>query len=403
MNKIFAIYRKEMMEVLRDRKTLVFMIVLPTIVLPVLFNALYGFIEKKNAEARTEILKVAILNGDLLPHLAERFEESERFQVVAGMSDVGDFKTAIQQGDLKVGLVFPPDAPDLLACKLQLKIETYYNNALLTSRAVQRTQTVIDAYNDDVRKARLGELGLTSSLERDAVVDPVVLKKLGIAEEREIWGERVGGMLPYLFIAFCFLGALYPAIDIAAGEKERGTLETLLLTPVRRSSLVLGKFLVVFTSGMTSSILCVISMAVWVGLKGKNAAGELARMMGAMQPVDFVMMGVILVPMAAVFACILLSLSIYAKNFKEAQSYIAPMQLLCILPAVIAMLPGVELNWKWAMVPVTNIALAIKELVKGTMDFGIVAMIFASTSVVALAALAFCVRWFQREEVLFRN
>jgi sodium transport system permease protein len=131
--------------------------------------------------------------------------------------------------------------------------------------------------------------------------------------------------------------------------------------------------------------------------------GDLAVMVRAFSVLDLAMVALMLVPTAAIFAAILLSLSIYAKSYKEASGMISPLMMLVIVPIVLAMLPGVELNWFWSMVPLTNVSLAMKELVKGTMDYRMFAAILLSTSVIAIALLAWCRWWFKREEVLFRN
>ena len=115
------------------------------------------------------------------------------------------------------------------------------------------------------------------------------------------------------------------------------------------------------------------------------------------------MVALMLVPTAAMFASILLSISVYAKSYKEASGLISPLMIVTILPTLAALLPGVEMNWKWAMVPLTNVSLAMKELVKGTMDYSMLSVIMLSTTVTAGALLMLCRWWFNREEVLFRN
>ena len=402
MNKILTIFFKEFKEVLRDRKTVIFVIVLPTLVMPVLFQFLFKFMEKQERKARSEKLTIAMIGGEKAPNLEAMFRDNEGYEIVAGDWDAEAFIPAIKEGKIKAGLVFPEDADQIIADEQQLDITIYYNNASMTSRIIPRTREVIDAYNESVQKERMVALGL-GGMQRNSLIEPVTLKRLGIADDREIWGERIGGILPYLFIAFCFLGALFPAIDIGAGEKERGTLETLLLTPVPRFYLVFGKFLVVFCSGLIAAFLCVISMGVSVAFGGEAANKALGNILTSIGPIDFFAMCLILLPMAAVFGSVLLSISIYAKSFKEAQSYAGPLQFLFILPAFIALLPGVELTWSWALVPITNISLAIKEIVKGTIDYGMLFLIFGSTTVFALLALLFCVKWFDREHVLFRN
>ncbi len=402
MKKILTIYIKELREVLRDRRTLILMIVLPTVLMPLLFHLVFNFMQKQEKEANEEKIKIAVINTEILPGLGELFSNSDGFEVLPGYQE-DQIKEALKKEEIKLALVLPKDGAELVTNNYQIEVKAYYDNADATSRVIRRAQKIFDAYNEEAQKKALMGLGVSSALKRKGVVEPVTLVKTGIADKREMVGEQVGGLLPYFFIIFCFVGALYPAIDITAGEKERGTLETLLLTPVPRSYLVIGKFLVVFTSGVTAAILCLASMGTWLHFMAEGFSDEIGDIMSSISPGDLFLIAFMLIPLAAIFASLLLTISIYAKNFKEAQSYVTPLNFVIILPAVIAMLPGVELNWGWAMVPVTNIALAIKELVKGTVDYTMLGVIFLSTSLFAGIAFAFCVSWFKREQVLFRN
>jgi len=160
---------------------------------------------------------------------------------------------------------------------------------------------------------------------------------------------------------------------------------------------------VIFTTGFTAAILSLLSLGVWIAIKGKEVTGILGEVLGSVGVSDLLLIAAMLVPIAAMFAAVLLSISIYAKSFKEAQSYATPFNFLVIIPAFVGLLPGVELNWTFAMIPIANISLAIKELVKGTIDYSMLIVIFASTTVIAAALLAFCTKWFERESVLFRE
>jgi sodium transport system permease protein len=235
------------------------------------------------------------------------------------------------------------------------------------------------------------------------LLEPIVLEKINTADSRENWGEKIGGMLPYLLFILCLQGAMAPATDIGAGEKERGTLETLLISPIERNKIVLGKFLTIGFAGTMTALITVASMALWgIVLSQGMALKFVADFMGQIGIIDFVLIFLMLVPVVSIFAAVLLSISIYAKSFKEAQSYMVPLVFLVIVPVVMALMPGVELKGGWAWVPLTNVALAMKELVKGTMDYFQLIAIFGSTMVIAGAALAFCVYWFKQEKVLFR-
>jgi len=399
---ILTIYLKEMKEVLRDRKTLIFMVALPTLVVPVLMNIMIGFIVRAEKKAQTETLTFAIFGAEHLPDLANAFSEEKGFEKV-DIPTQEAIASAIEENQIKFGLVIPHTTREQLERDEQVAVQFYYNNASATSKVKNRAGKVIREFSEKYRSERLAGLGLDTPQEQEHLLNPLTIEEHNTADLREVLGERVGGMLPYLFIIFCFMGAMYPAIDLGAGEKERGTLETLLLAPIRRYQIVLGKFFVIFTTGVTAALLSLTSLGFMLATKGQEITGELGEVIASVSVVDLVLIAAMLIPTAAMFAAVLLSVSIYAKSFKEASAYCGPLNFLAIVPAFIAMLPIVKLDWYWAMVPITNISLAIKELIKGTMNYEMFIAILGSSVVIAGAFLFFCTRWFEREAVLFRK
>jgi len=399
---ILTIYLKEIKEVLRDRRTLVFMLVMPTVLVPLLMNLLIGFMAKAEKKAQTEILTYAIFGAENLPELTEEFTEETGSRKVT-VSTHEQIASAIEQNEIKFALVIPEKAREQLENGQQVSVRLYYNNASVTSRVRNRAGNVIEQVGNRLRANRLASLGLESPEKQENLINPITIEEKGTANMREILGERMGGILPYMFIIFCLMGSMYPAIDLGAGEKERGTLETLLLAPIRRYQIVLGKFFVVFTTGVTAALLSITSIGIMLAVKVQEISGELHDVFASISVVDLVLIAAMLIPTAAIFASLLLSISIYAKSFKEASSYCGPLNFLAIIPAFIAMLPVVKLDWYWAMVPITNISLAIKELIKGTMNYNILFAILGSSVVIAGALLLFCTKWFEREAVLFRE
>jgi sodium transport system permease protein len=211
-------------------------------------------------------------------------------------------------------------------------------------------------------------------------------------------------LLPYMILVFAFLGALYPAIDLGAGEKERGTLETLLVAPISRIALVVGKFLVVLAAAVISALLSTASLAasMQLGFLEDLATSSSTFSFNFIEAVVALLM---VIPVACIFAALLLALSIFAKSFKEGQSYAAPLQMVLILPAMVAFLPGVKLDWGMASIPIINVTLALKEIFNGNLDqhWHHIGLIFLSTTVFATALLWFSTWWFRREQVLFRT
>jgi sodium transport system permease protein len=222
--------------------------------------------------------------------------------------------------------------------------------------------------------------------------------------------------VPYIIIILCLTGAMYPAIDLTAGEKERGTMETILCSPIGRLDLVLGKFLLVLTAALSTVVFAIVSM----GLSFVAGGMFLGKMMGSggmpnaagaasgglpftIDPMGVVTVFALVIPVSVFFAGLLLAVALFAKSYKEAQSYVSPLILVAIVPSVLGLLPGFELNSTLALVPVLNICLVSKEILSGVYNGTHIAIVFGSMCAYAAASLAFCVTMFKRESVLFRG
>lgn len=398
---MWTVYLKEMLELLRDRKTFIFTVLVPIVAMPLIFAG-FGYLTSSMFK-RSEVAKLpyAVFGKTNAPALAARFASEPSFREVA-LADEHQIKAAIDDDRIKFALVIPDGFDQTLAAHRQAGVVLHYNNAVAVDITKKRVSTIIDDHNAALREEALSAMRMNKA-ELRYVLNPIRLEEISTAGNRERVGAVVGGFLPYILLMVCLMAAMYPAIDLGAGEKERGTLETLLLAPIPRTSLVLAKFLVLFTVGLCSALLMVASLGLLMTLVGNQAEGAMAQMVRSVGAGDLAMVALMLVPTAAIFASTLLAISIYAKSYKEAAGMISPLMMLVIVPIVVAMLPGVELNWFWSMVPLTNVSLAMKELVKGTMDYRMFAAILLSTTLIAGALLAWCRWWFTREEVLFRN
>lgn len=404
---MWNVYLKELLELLRDRKTLIFTVLLPTLIMPAIFIGIAWFSATMHQRETVRDLSFEVLNGEQAPAIARALEQAENMQQKRVL-DGREPPEAIRAGDLDFVLEVPENYTELTASLEPIALRLHFNAASATSRVYPRVEAALSEAGQNLREQRLERVGLSSD-EASGLIEPLVIQRESTADARESIGEQVGGFLPYLLILICLSGAIYPALDLGVGEKERGTLETLLLTPVPRSMLVLAKFLVLFTTSLLAVFLTLASMGLFmaVGFRILEARGMdlsfIMEVLGSIGIVELATMLMMLVPTAATFASLLLLISFYARNYKEAQNYLSPLTIVAFVPILISLLPGVSLNWKWAMVPLTNVALAIKELVKGTMDYGMIAVIFASSALIAGAMLALTIAAFQRESVLFRT
>jgi sodium transport system permease protein len=238
-------------------------------------------------------------------------------------------------------------------------------------------------------------------------VKPFEWKTENVAPPEKVGGNVIGGIIPYMFLLLSFTGAMYPAMDLTAGEKERGTMETILCSPVSVLTASLGT---VCCSLISMTLTFMIGGAVMANMspagaavRAAGAASGTSSMLPSIDPLGMLAVLGMVLPMAVFFAAILLTISLFAKSFKEAQSYVSPLIILIVMPAVVGMLPGVELNARLALVPILNVSLVSKELVSGVWQWNYLALIFGSSCVYAAVALGLAVKMFNREDVIFRT
>ncbi|HFB65567.1 MAG TPA: ABC transporter permease [Aeromonadales bacterium] len=399
---MWLIYKKELLELVRDRKTLIFTIILPTIILPLIMGGMFYFMNKLEQKNKTEILKYAVIGENNAPELIKQLKNAEGFSYQKDL-DLSDIPELIREKKVKFVISIPADFTNNIMQLKQATLTLHYNAAKSGSKVKTRLLKVLDSYNKSLQQQQMNNVSIDEKT-LEALIKPVKLETKSIAENREKFGEIFGGMAAYMLLIITLSGAIYPALDLGVGEKERQTLETLLLNPVPRWNLVMAKFLVIFTTGFLAVFLSLLSVLVWTVIAGQAFAVEkIAEILNVVGIGSILTMMLMLIPTSAIFAAILLAISIYARNFKEAQNYISPLMMLIIIPVIVAILPGVELTWNTAMIPLTNIALAMKEILKGTMDYSMLAAIFGSTSVLAGGTIWFCSRWFSKETVLFRS
>ncbi|MFT6732478.1 MAG: sodium transport system permease protein [Polaribacter sp.] len=410
---MLKVYLKELLELTRDKKTLIFTILLPILVIPVIMIGFGALSAKIANKAVNENLNYTVIGQSYYPELSKALADNSTL-VFKTLDKNVTAEQAIKNETIRFAIIIPDDTPFKLTQALTAEIEILYNDSSTTSRIIfRRVESSLETLEDDLANKRISALGLSQE-QGEGLIEPIKLIKNSTANKRESIGEKIGGFLPYILILLALSGAMYPAIDLGVGEKERGTLETLLLTPIPRFQIVFAKFLVIFTTSFLAVFLSLLSFALIItvfgpmmfasmGNDGNEAMTEVLNSFATISILDILLMFLMLVPTAAIFASLLLSVSIYARTFKEAQTYMSPLMMISFLPVVLAILPGVKLDWVWASVPLTNVALAIKEIFKGTIDYNMLFVIFGSTTLVAGALLYLCSWWFQREQVLFRN
>ncbi|MCK4656936.1 MAG: ABC transporter permease, partial [candidate division Zixibacteria bacterium] len=340
-----TIFKKEMTDTLRDRRTLIFMLAVPIAAIPLLLivisNLMTGQIEKEME--RTSM--VLVQGMEFLPDdLRGDLNGAESFTIEPDAnSDLNDMIERVKSGEVDALMVVPRSFDKAIALESPTEIEIFYDEAEIRSGfAVDRLDSILASFRKATISARLQQHEISED-----VIKPFDITSRNVASMKKVAGETLGAMLPYLISIMCFMGAMYPAIDLAAGEKERGTLETLLVSPASRGEFVVGKYLVILSTGTVAALLSMVSLT----FSPNYMASGIMKFTGEILSIDFDLATVILVfmivlPLAGIFSAILLSVSIFARSFKEAQSYITALNMFIILPAFVSLLPGGELDYK---------------------------------------------------------
>ena len=397
--RILTVYFKELKDSLRDRRTVISMIVVPTLIMPVLIFGLGKVASVVFNKAKSEVARIMVLGAEGSPEIVAALAKSERLQIVPLAEN---WKALIAEKKIRAVVSIPENylsgADDSEAVMMYS-----YEGELKSRLAVREIEKQLTELRESMVQSDLEQRGLPASL-----IEPFTIAWENVAPPEKVGGNKLGGLVPYIIIILCFTGAMYPAMDLTAGEKERGTMETLLCSPVARVNIVLGKFLMVLTGSLASVLLALLSMGLSFYVMGNvmdDSAAAAKAAPGMMPPIDpFGVLGVLalVLPVAVLFSAVIFTVALFAKSFKEAQSYVSPMIFVVLMPAMVGILPGIELNAKLALVPILNLSLVCKEMLSGVWHWGYIGIIFGSTCVYAGVALGLAVQMFKRESVIFR-
>lgn len=389
---------KELTDMIRDRRTMFMMVVMPLVVIPLLAITAIKLTQSQIEKAKDKELRVAVIGETAAPELFKRLSKEENFFLVT-MTNADSARAMTAEQTLDGVVIIPQDFSEFVEGDKQATIRLIFKSSESLNAARRRIEAIIDQYDREIVNERIGRLQLDETL-----FDAIAIEREDVASTEEKFAENAGGFLPYIFIIFGFMGSIYPALDLGAGEKERGTLETILSSPASRFDIVMGKFLVVVLFSIATAFLAMLGVLIMVyqflPTIETNITQTVMDMLGPRR--IFIIMSMVL-PVSAFFAAVALAISIFAKSFKEAQSMMAPLNIIIILPAMIGMLPGFKLSAVTAAIPILNLSLATKAILGGSADPILIAEVYLSLFFLAGVSIYGCAKWFNREETLFRS
>ena len=443
MSRISAVYCKELLDILRDRRTLIAMVIVPVVLYPMLMLLSFQATETQIGRISQEPYTVAVPDEQTRAWLLRAMGTVGAYQAAATQAAPPAPPAAVQM--LSRDRPPPPGAADPVVVWPTVVIDPDVEAAVRGKREVELTapdgqttpQTVLvglslvepadhppfqPRFFFDPRNARseLAMNRLLDVLRRYGEICAEQIRERLIAQGVEPWKlatlsapvspERtpvaqapvLAHIVPIVLVLMTITGAIYPAIDLTAGERERGTLQTLMVCPVPTIELITGKFLVVATVALITALLNVASLGVSIQVSG--VAGQLGRAGGLPSLWRLGMVVVMMVPFAVLSAAMLMAVCSFARTFREAQNYVMPLIIAVLIPAMLAALPGVVLRAHLAVVPVANMVLLTRDLLMADAPNRLaIVLVLGSTTLYAAAAVALAARLFGSESVVFTD
>jgi len=389
MNPIFWVFRKEAREMLRDKRTRSAALFGP-IFLMIFFVCGMGSVIGSVAKPQSQTVHYVGKSDPILAELSLKGIQLKELKSVAEGEDL--IRKDKAKLVLELGPIPKPGDSQIIRAYLDPKQQKAQIALAIVSKTIAASSEL-----------RLKEFLKSRSLPESAS-QPIKLEEKAVKVGEAGAGEFIVGMLPYLIVIWAFYGGFALASDLVAGEKEKATLETLLITPVTRTQIVIGKFLALSSLCLFSSLASVFGLVLVSVLKLPGSDFMLRDGLG-ITPTTALITIIVLLPTVAMFASLLLTFSTYAKNTREAQSYISLASFVVVIPAAFSQLIGLTDagSQRWVnFAPVLNTANNIRNALLGKPDWAGTGITVLVSGTIAAILIATVVRLFNREEVLTR-
>jgi sodium transport system permease protein len=390
-NIVNTIFRKEIKEVLRDKRMLYLVILMPFFLYPVLF-ALTGSVGANQQEKlMQQDVTIYLSPGAKGTALEAMLGQDTAYKVVVQAFTEADLK----QEKRTMGIRVADDYAARMAQGLSADVAILADESQdALDMRVGMLQGQLAALGQQIVQERLAARDLSAEFANPMRVEQVDLSP------QEGGGRMMAFMLPFMILLFIFIGCIYIAIDITAGEKERRTLQTIFTTPTSTGEIIAGKFLAVASVGIVSAAMNILSLVFAMRIQLWLLDGAQSNFSMSLTPSAWAWM-VLLVLLATLFlGAISLAVVLLANSYKEAQSYVSPLMMLVMIPSMLAGMPGSELTFQNAWVPVYNVALAISALLKGTADTTLMLAVTGASLLTGVLALYLASLTFGNENVI---
>ena len=392
--RMFTLFKRELTDILRDKKTLFMMLVVPIIIYPLLIIGMTFLMSSvMNSQAEKTYLVAFDEEDELAAKIADIIENNpDKLSYKLEIVQKSDCKKALEAGDIDIYVSKASDGRIAL-CYLSAKDRS--------NTALDALTDAFEIYREELQKERIDEAGL----DADYLLNPIHYEGEDLSSTEESVGNMIGSIIPFFIVTMILLGALYPSIDVTAGEKERGTLETLLTLPITNFEMIMSKFLAVSCIACASAILNVFSMGGAMAFLVSSSM-SLAEDINLEIHYETFIPGILFTLVVMVFYALLVTAvcmctCVFAKNFKEANNYVTPVMLIFMFGSYAAMIPDLELTAQTAAIPIVNVALLVEGLFQFQYNYGLFAIVLFSNVAYSLLAILILGKIYNSEAVLF--
>lgn len=402
MSKWQTLLVKEIVHLFRDTKTIVQTVVVPTFITPLLIGAVIWYISSIAVDEGKKTYDVAVYDQNNT-QLTIKLQESERLNVLL-MDSIDQVIDDVTNDNSEIGISLGSDFTSQLKNNLSGEITIYSKNLDNFSQAQGIVSDIIDEYDDQIRNERLNNLNVDENF-----INPITVLDEDLTSNEEFAGSIIGGILAFLFIVYIMSGSMYPAIDLGAGEKERGTMETLISTNISSVDIIIGKMFSVTSSAVLTAIFSLLGFAVpliviflFYGDSIPENAFEIIS--AIVNPVAIVAMFGLLIPLSIFMGAFMLAISIYSKNPKEASLLLGNAVIIFFIPAYVPLInPGIELDLVGSLIPCYSFALHTNALIAGNTDWFLYGATLISNILYCSIAIYVTYIMFDDEKIIFRN
>ena len=395
---IYTVFRKEILDTVRDRRTLFASVLIPVMLMPAMILGIPLLFAGTEVRLEEQRQTIAIINPAESPELFDFIIASDSLILV---DLVGGPVDTVRNGNASIVLEIDDQFGESLSREKPGNLTIYFDaSSRRSTTAYSKLQVVLGQFNRMIINERLE----VREIDLD-VLRPLELFALNVATEEEVSGLVLSLILPPILAMLVATGGMNAAMDMTVGEKERHTLEALLVTSAKRWDLVAGKFLAVLAVTLLTTLVLILSLGFWI--QGPLGAGfgsaDQALSLSFGFQTSLIIFGVLAL-LAIMLSGLSMAVSTLAKSFREAGNYVSPVIFLVLAGSFAAFGISIEdASLSLFAIPILNITLIVEEVLLNTLNFSHLGLTIGVTALLSLITLYFATWVFKREGVLFRT